>query len=106
MTILLKRLELINFRNFAAPELRDLSLINLIIGPPNTGKTNILTAIHYSFETIFLGREIEVEHERYPGGKKLSIRCIFEIECNGSHQSIDFVLEEKGGKLTITKPEG
>ena len=69
MTILLKRLELINFRNFAAPELRDLSLINLIIGPPNTGKTNILTAIHYSFETIFLGREIEVEHERYPGGK-------------------------------------
>jgi len=55
----LKRIRLVNFRNFAFKEIVFDPKINLIVGPNAVGKTTILEAIHFlstgrSFRTPYL----------------------------------------------------
>lgn len=95
----LKRLKIVNFKNFGAFEAEFSPKINSLTGPNGTGKTNILDAVYYLCFTKSYFASTDVQNIRH-GENFMMLEGVFSDE-NGDRQVLMSL--QRGAKKTVKR---
>ena len=95
----LKRLKIVNFKNFGAFEAEFSPKINSLTGPNGTGKTNILDAVYYLCFTKSYFASTDVQNIRH-GENFMMLEGVFSDE-SGDRQVLMSL--QRGAKKTVKR---